>query len=70
MIKLGPGNDVAAREALAAWPGKPLCTFLLFEWALTHFAVVTDSLHLGGGITNENALEWIDAGAEKVWSSV
>ncbi|KAL8286575.1 hypothetical protein RQP46_004592 [Phenoliferia psychrophenolica] len=25
-----------------------------------------DSLHLGGGITDENALQWLDAGAEKV----
>ncbi|ORY82343.1 Phosphoribosylformimino-5-aminoimidazole carboxamide ribotide isomerase [Leucosporidium creatinivorum] len=45
VIKLGPGNDEAAKEALAAWP---------------------DSLHLGGGITDLNALEWLDAGAEKV----
>ena len=32
---------------------------------LTPFALV-DSLHLGGGITDENALQWLDAGAEKV----
>ena len=42
VIKLGPGNDEAAREALAAWPG---------------------GLQLGGGITAENAGEWLDAGA-------
>lgn len=45
VIKLGPGNDDAAREALAAWPG---------------------GLQLGGGITPENAPEWIDAGASHV----
>ncbi|KAF9809076.1 hypothetical protein IEO21_07574 [Rhodonia placenta] len=45
IIKLGPGNDSAAREALAAWPGH---------------------LQLGGGITDANAREWLDAGASKV----
>ncbi|GDY11512.1 hypothetical protein LBMAG53_03890 [Planctomycetota bacterium] len=45
VIKLGPGNDAAARAALAAWP---------------------DGLHLGGGVTAENAAAWIDAGASKV----
>ncbi|KAK4047566.1 Enzyme that catalyzes the fourth step in the histidine pathway [Microbotryomycetes sp. JL201] len=45
VIKLGPGNDDAARQALQAWP---------------------DGLHLGGGITDTNALDWIDAGAQKV----
>ncbi|CAG8818013.1 5210_t:CDS:2, partial [Gigaspora margarita] len=45
VIKLGPGNDEAAREALRAWPG---------------------GLQIGGGITLDNAREWIDAGADKV----
>ncbi|KAK3692849.1 1--5-imidazole-4-carboxamide isomerase [Podospora appendiculata] len=45
VIMLGPGNREAARESLAAWPGR---------------------LQVGGGITDENAREWIDAGAEKV----
>jgi len=45
VIKLGPGNDAAAAEALQAWP---------------------DALHVGGGITCDNALEWLDKGAEKV----
>ncbi|KAI5475034.1 1-(5-phosphoribosyl)-5-[(5-phosphoribosylamino)methylideneamino]imidazole-4-carboxamide isomerase [Pseudohyphozyma bogoriensis] len=45
VIKLGPGNDQAAKEALQAWPG---------------------CLHLGGGISDANAEEWLDAGAEKV----
>ncbi|KAI0375707.1 Phosphoribosylformimino-5-aminoimidazole carboxamide ribotide isomerase [Pilatotrama ljubarskyi] len=45
VIKLGPGNDQAAREALATWPGH---------------------LQIGGGITAENAQEWLDAGASKV----
>lgn len=45
LIKLGPGNDEAAKSALQAWP---------------------NALQLGGGITDQNALEWLDAGAEKV----
>lgn len=45
VIKLGPGNDAPAREALAAWPG---------------------GLQIGGGITAENATEWLDAGASHV----
>jgi len=45
VIKLGPGNDEAARTALAAYPG---------------------GLQLGGGITVENAVEWLDAGASHV----
>ena len=45
VIKLGPGNDEAAREALAAWPG---------------------GLQIGGGISEENAKEWLDAGASQV----
>ena len=45
VIKLGPGNDEAAKECLAAWPG---------------------GLQIGGGITLENAEEWLNVGAEKV----
>lgn len=45
VIMLGPGNSDAARESLAAWPGR---------------------LQVGGGITDKNAREWIEAGAEKV----
>lgn len=45
VIQLGPGNQQAARSALAAWP---------------------DGLQLGGGITIDNASDWIDAGARQV----
>ncbi|WP_146454842.1 phosphoribosylformimino-5-aminoimidazole carboxamide ribotide isomerase [Rubripirellula tenax] len=45
IIKLGPGNDAAARSALSAYPG---------------------GMQIGGGITAENAAEWIDAGASHV----
>ncbi|KAM6495886.1 hypothetical protein JOM56_008592 [Amanita muscaria] len=45
VIKLGPGNDEAAKEALHEWPG---------------------GLQIGGGITDQNAQEWLDAGASKV----
>lgn len=45
VIKLGPGNDHAAKEALSAFKG---------------------GLHIGGGITDINAQEWIDAGASHI----
>lgn len=45
VIKLGPGNDAAARDALSAWPG---------------------GLQLGGGVTIENAADWLEAGASHV----
>ena len=45
VIMLGPRNDDAAAEALAAWP---------------------HALQVGGGITDQNALTWIEKGAEKV----
>lgn len=45
VIKLGPGNDEAAAQAIDAW---------------------RDGLHVGGGITADNAKHWIERGAEKV----
>lgn len=45
IIKLGPGNDHAAAEALAAWP---------------------QGIQVGGGITSENAREWLDKGASHI----
>jgi phosphoribosylformimino-5-aminoimidazole carboxamide ribotide isomerase len=45
IIKLGPGNDEAAREALSAWPR---------------------NMQVGGGITLENAADWLDSGASHV----
>jgi len=45
VIKLGPGNEEAAREALATWHG---------------------GLQIGGGIRQENATNWITAGASHV----
>lgn len=45
VIKLGPGNDDAAREALEAFP---------------------DGLHIGGGITADNAEAWLNHGASHV----
>ncbi|KAJ2327356.1 Enzyme that catalyzes the fourth step in the histidine pathway [Coemansia sp. RSA 2702] len=45
VIMLGPGNQQAAAEALAAYPG---------------------GLQVGGGITVDNACEWIGRGASKV----
>lgn len=45
IIKLGQGNDNAAKEALGSWPG---------------------GLQIGGGVTADNACEWLDAGASHV----
>ncbi|PWU08883.1 MAG: phosphoribosylformimino-5-aminoimidazole carboxamide ribotide isomerase [Verrucomicrobia bacterium] len=45
VIMLGPGNEVEARSALAAYPG---------------------GLQIGGGINQENASVWLDAGASHV----
>ncbi|RUS19978.1 hypothetical protein BC937DRAFT_86619 [Endogone sp. FLAS-F59071] len=58
VIKLGPGNDDAAKEALRAWPA-------MSRFNPTAY-IIKDGLQIGGGITAENAQEWIDAGAEKV----
>ncbi len=45
VIMLGPGNEAAAREALAAYPG---------------------GLQIGGGIHQNNAAGWLEAGASHV----
>ena len=42
VIMLGPGNEAAACDALAAWPG---------------------GMQVGGGITAENAIQWLERGA-------
>lgn len=45
IIKLGGGNDEAAKAALGAWQG---------------------AMHIGGGITADNAGAWLNYGADKV----
>jgi phosphoribosylformimino-5-aminoimidazole carboxamide ribotide isomerase len=45
VIMLGPGNEEAAKEALAEWK---------------------NGLQVGGGITDQNAKQWIEWGAERV----
>ncbi|MGD9211458.1 MAG: phosphoribosylformimino-5-aminoimidazole carboxamide ribotide isomerase [Desulfobacteraceae bacterium] len=45
VIKLGPGNDAVAQEALKEWP---------------------NGLQVGGGITVDNATDWLNAGAAAV----
>lgn len=45
VIKLGPGNDEAAKEALQTYP---------------------KGLQVGGGISLQNAVEWLEAGATHV----
>ena len=48
IIKLGPKNDEAAKEACSTWPG---------------------GMQVGGGINEDNAEEWLKAGASKVSGS-
>ena len=65
VIKLGPGNDEAALEALTSWPG--LTTLpLLFPPNAWIETTTSDSLQIGGGINETNAKFWIDSGASKV----
>lgn len=45
IIKLGPGNDEAAKAALKSWPG---------------------GIQVGGAITIDNAVDWLDCGASHV----
>lgn len=80
VIKLGPGNDDPAKEALAAWPSKSIrdtpsrslsdrkvrCVCRQRLKTLTLCFPPADRLHVGGGISDTNALEWLAAGAEKV----
>ncbi|KAI0036726.1 Phosphoribosylformimino-5-aminoimidazole carboxamide ribotide isomerase [Vararia minispora EC-137] len=54
LIKLGPGNDDAAKDALAAWPGK------------LSAQKREGGLQIGGGINIDNARSWLDSGASKV----
>lgn len=61
VIKLGSGNDPAAKEALAAWP-----SMQSFCWLVTALTLAPGGLQIGGGITDTNASEWIQAGASKV----
>lgn len=62
VIKLGPRNEEAAREALAAWPGVSLD----LDGLTARFISISGGLQIGGGITAVNAQEWLDAGASKV----
>lgn len=74
VIKLGPNNDAAAKEALASWPGETIifnCDRSL-KLATKQFWRPMQNLgglQVGGGISVENAQEWIDFGANKVGRS-
>lgn len=65
VIKLGAGNEDAAREALEAWPGvsPDLDDLTAVTWSIS---IIPGALQIGGGITALNAQEWLDAGASKV----
>ncbi|EGN93041.1 hypothetical protein SERLA73DRAFT_116453 [Serpula lacrymans var. lacrymans S7.3] len=63
VIKLGPRNDAAAKEALAAWPGRYTGGSVP---CYVHTKLRTGGLQIGGGINDQNAQEWLDAGASKV----
>jgi phosphoribosylformimino-5-aminoimidazole carboxamide ribotide isomerase len=62
VIKLGPGNDAAAKEALAAWPG----VYLHFPYTAQNRTGFPGGLQIGGGINEDNAKVWLEAGASKV----
>ena len=63
LIKLGPGNDAAAKEALLVWPG----LFPRLCWVtLVGIHLDVGGLQVGGGINDQNAMEWLNAGASKV----
>jgi phosphoribosylformimino-5-aminoimidazole carboxamide ribotide isomerase len=63
VIMLGRGNTDAAREMLAAWPGELVCV------QPPPGEVASDEsaggLQVGGGITDQNCVGWIEAGASK-----
>ncbi|KAK0486965.1 hypothetical protein EDD18DRAFT_1260050 [Armillaria luteobubalina] len=62
VIKLGPGNDDAAREALSAWPGRVSHGYQPVALFMSH----SGGLQIGGEINDINAQQWLDAGASKV----
>lgn len=69
LIKLGPRNDEAARQALEAWPGLYTQSIIVTS-PLNNFeianAILLGGLQIGGGITDKNALSWLELGASKV----
>ena len=69
VIKLGAGNEQAALEALQAWPGQGTFCLNCNSCPVYHDLLLFESaggLQLGGGVTDENAQYWLDAGASKV----
>lgn len=58
IIMLGPNNENAAREALAAWRAEEKRAEGGDGWR--------GEIQVGGGIKESNAREWIDCGADKV----
>ena len=64
VIKLGPSCDDTAELALKTWRRTFYKIFILLKvFSLANFL---DGLQIGGGITAENAEQWINRGAEKV----
>lgn len=61
IIMLGPGNDKAAKDALAAWK-KARAESAQDGW--------NGDIQVGGGIKESNAREWIENGADKVGNDV
>ena len=62
VIKLGPGNDEAAKEALESWPSNDST----LRHSIDDHWFYVGGLQIGGTINDTNALEWLDCGAEKV----
>src|SRR5690606_4668553 len=53
-------NELAGAHVIMLGPGNT-------DAAKEALAAWPGGLQVGGGITDQNAREWIDAGAEKVW---
>ena len=69
VIKLGPRNEDAAREALQAWPGVSPDLDSRIQCDSSP-SCASGALQIGGGITAANAREWLDAGASKVGTAL
>jgi phosphoribosylformimino-5-aminoimidazole carboxamide ribotide isomerase len=62
IIMLGRGNERSAMVALSEWPGRGIVSVNLLQSLILGPGV----FHVGGGMQDVNAPQWISAGAGKV----